>query len=144
MFVLKAGLPLLPLFMWDSPGSPPAGQFSCLVYARGETMNLPAPFPIWGSFLPKNNYIWLLHELCKVATALRSPGHHNSLYFLFMVLIANIIPKSSFISAAHKLDDSTNAAGLFSLINFQPEQFLCRKRASHNPSRICLMSTTNA
>lgn len=144
LFFLKAGLPLLPLFMRDSPGSPPAGQFSCLVYARGETMALPAPFPIWGSFLSKNNSAWLSYELNKVAVALRSPGHHNCLYFLFMALIASVIPKSSFTSAAHKLDDSTNAAVLSSLIHFQPEQFICRKRDSHNPLRMCLMPTTNA
>lgn len=37
LFFLQVGLPLLCCFLWDSPGSPPVGQFSCLVFAREET-----------------------------------------------------------------------------------------------------------
>ena len=44
----------------------------------------------------------------KPAVALRMPGHCNYFCFLFMGLVENVTTKSSFISAAHKLDDSTN------------------------------------
>lgn len=45
LLILKIGLLLLPLIMWDSPVSPPAGQFSGLVYTRDLDYGLACSSP---------------------------------------------------------------------------------------------------